>query len=102
MSHPESLSEYIEQARANLALRMELDDPATIEVVEARYVTWPNGAMGCPEPDMMYTQALVPGYRILLRSGGETFAYHGGRDQPPFYCPAQRAETPMPGDNAEI
>lgn len=102
MSHPESLSEYIEQARANLALRMELDDPATIEVVEARYVTWSNGAMGCPEPDMMYTQALIPGYRILLRTGGETYAYHGGRDQAPFYCPAQRAERPMPGDSAEI
>ncbi|MGB0515139.1 MAG: hypothetical protein ACPGJE_09910 [Wenzhouxiangellaceae bacterium] len=102
MPHPESLSTFIDQARANLALRMELDDPAAIEVVEARYVTWPNGALGCPEPDMMYTQALVRGYRIMLRTGGETYAYHGSRDQPPFYCPARRAETPMPDGDAEI
>src|SRR5215218_2017281 len=34
-------------------------EPSAVVVVEARSVTWPNGAAGCPQPDMLYTDALV-------------------------------------------
>jgi hypothetical protein len=44
--------------------------PEDIEVVVAEEVTWPDGALGCPEPDGMYTQALVEGYRIVLEVDG--------------------------------
>lgn len=57
-----------------------------IEVVLAEQVTWSDGAIGCPEPDGMYTQALVEGYRIVLRVDGEEVAYHGADGQPPFRC----------------
>jgi hypothetical protein len=38
----------------------------TIEVTRAEAVTWTDGSLGCPEPGMTYTQALVDGYHVVL------------------------------------
>lgn len=48
----------------------------TITLVSATEQHWPNGALGCPQPGMMYTQAIVPGYRVVLQAAGEKYAYH--------------------------
>ncbi|MEX2504225.1 MAG: hypothetical protein WD378_05200 [Egicoccus sp.] len=61
-------------------------DPADVSVVRNEDVTWPDGAIGCPEPDQFYTQALVPGYRVVVEAGGEQFHYHGEAGQPAAYC----------------
>lgn len=37
--------------------------------------TFPNSALGCPDPDLMYTQVLTPGYRIQVAAGGKTYDY---------------------------
>jgi hypothetical protein len=87
------LQAAIAAAKADLAGRIEIDSQ-DIEVDLAREVTWRDGALGCPEPDMMYTQALVPGYYIRLRAGKEAYAYHAGRDGQPFPCPADRSQRP--------
>ena len=86
------------------AARIEaaLDDATTrvnlpreqIEVVIAESVTWADGSLGCPQPGMMYTQALVPGFRIVLNAGGQLLAYHAGKDAPPMFCPAERVVSP--------
>lgn len=58
-------------------------------VTETELVTWPDGSLGCPEPDTMYTQALVEGYRIVLEVDGESYAYHGASGQQatdPAFC----------------
>lgn len=94
----DALVQATEAARRDLAAKLEIE-PEAIEVIERRRVTWRNGAMGCPEPGMAYTQALVPGYWIRLRSGEEQFDYHGARDGSPFLCPADRAESPLPPDD---
>ena len=60
--------------------------PDDIEVVVNEPVTWRDGSLGCPKPGMMYTQALVDGYRIVLRAAGEEVAYHGANGQAPFRC----------------
>ena len=65
---------------------------ADIELISHENVTWPNGALGCPKPGMMYTQALQPGYRIVLRAAGNTWSYHGRRGGAPGRC-----ERPQPG-----
>jgi hypothetical protein len=51
-------------------------DPSEVEVVAAEAVTWPDGSLGCPQPDQMYTQALVPGYRVILEIDGEELHFH--------------------------
>jgi hypothetical protein len=47
---------------------VDVDD---IEVVQAEAVTWSDGSLGCPEPGMVYTQALVDGYHVIVEAGGE-------------------------------
>lgn len=61
-------------------------DADDIQVVAHDQVTWRDGSLGCPEPGMMYTQALVDGYRIVLRAAGETVHYHGSAGGSPFRC----------------
>lgn len=52
-------------------------DRDDVLVVDAAFVTWSDSSLGCPEPGMMYTQALVEGFRILLDVDGEEVAFHG-------------------------
>lgn len=56
--------------------RRALVKPETITVASATEQQWPDGAMGCPKPGQMYTQMIVPGYRVVLQAGGERYAYH--------------------------
>lgn len=53
-------------------------DPGDVEVVTAKAVTWNDGSLGCPEPGMMYTQALVDGYQVIVRAGDEELDYRVG------------------------
>ena len=61
-------------------------DRSEIEVVLAEAVTWSDGSIGCPEEGMVYTQALVPGYRVSLDIAGEEIHYHAGNDGQFFPC----------------
>ena len=66
-----------------------------IEIVSAEEVTWRDGSLGCPQPGMRYTQALVNGSRIVLRHGDREYHYHSGRGRPPFLC--EQPAEPLPG-----
>ena len=79
------LSPIVERALADLAARLEVEE-SSIEVLSAELVTWPDGSRGCPQPGMFYTQALVEGSRVLLRSGETTYPYHAGDNGEPFLC----------------
>lgn len=50
-------------------------EPAAVEVVQAEFVTWSDGSLGCPEPGMSYTQALVDGYHVILKAGDDELDY---------------------------
>ena len=67
-----------------------------ITVTEAGAVVWRDGSLGCPQPGMMYTQALVPGYRIILSAGEETFDYHASERGSFVLCEGGMAEEPLP------
>ena len=90
---PVSLNDQIAYSKQDLAQRQG-EDVDSILIVAARQVTWRSGALGCPGQGMAYTQALVPGVLIVLQVGDEHFSYHARRDEIPFYCPWERAETP--------
>ena len=57
-----------------------------IEVVTARAVTWPNGALGCPKPGMAYTQMVIDGYQVVVTVGGKTYDYRFGATATPHLC----------------
>jgi hypothetical protein len=83
------ISERAAAAVADLAAREGIDAD-DIAVVADEAVTWPDGSLGCPEPGMMYTLALTPGYRVLLVARGRQFAYHGAPGRAPFFCATPR------------
>jgi hypothetical protein len=82
---------------------MERLDAGREEIVveQAEYIIWRDGSLGCPQPGMMYTQALVPGYRIVLVVGDETFDYHANERGHFVLCEAGMAEDGLPpGDGS--
>ncbi|MGI9245787.1 MAG: hypothetical protein ACR2I8_03670 [Steroidobacteraceae bacterium] len=72
-----------------------------VKLVAADAVVWPDGSLGCPQPGMMYAQALVPGYRILLRASGQELNYHASKKGGPTFCPAERVAPPLARGSAE-
>jgi hypothetical protein len=59
-----------------------------LEVVTARAVTWPSGALGCPKPGMAYTQMVTEGYQVVVHVGGRTYDYRYGMSSTPRLCEA--------------
>ena len=57
-----------------------------IVVTRAQAVVWNDGSLGCPQPGMMYTQALVDGYWVELEAEGQTFDYRVAQTGYFFLC----------------
>lgn len=89
------IQRQIDAARRDLAQRLGID-VAAIEVASVEEVTWPDGALGCPQPGMVYIQVLIDGLHILLRVGDQLYPYHSGRNQPPFLCESQMGLRAQP------
>lgn len=68
------------------ALKAGGGNAETFTVLRAEHVLWPNGAVGCPQPDMMYTQAVVEGYRIVISTPDGDVYFHGQGRLPPTRC----------------
>jgi len=66
--------------------------------VDSRAVTWRDGSLGCAQPGAIYTQALVPGYLVIVEAGGDRFEYHSGSRGHFILCPPDRIGAPLPGD----
>lgn len=61
---------------ADAATRLGVD-PSAVTIVDAHAETWSDGSLGCPEPGMMYTQALVDGYQVVVEANGTRLDYRG-------------------------
>jgi hypothetical protein len=88
-----NLQSVLDAAMRDTANRLDID-PATVDVVSAMQVTWSDGSVGCPMAGMHYTQALVPGYRVILRAAGQIFDYHAAANGHFILCPPERAIEP--------
>jgi hypothetical protein len=53
-------------------------DPASVAVVSVKPMTWTDGSLGCPKPGVMYTQVVVPGFRVIVRAGDQKLDYRVG------------------------
>jgi hypothetical protein len=69
-------SAIIDPIVADAATRLGVD-PSAVTVVDAHEETWNDGSLGCPEPGMMYTQALVDGYQVIVEANGTQLDYRG-------------------------
>jgi hypothetical protein len=102
-ANPEDSLPVVAAAIDDLARRLGAP-PEDIEVLSAEEVTWPDGSLGCPEPGMSYTQALVNGAKVVLRYEDRVYVYHAGADAKPFLCPSDDKDgghdmVPPPGYN---
>ncbi len=69
----EAPSAVVEAAQAALAKTLGVGTGA-IQVVASTEAEWPNGCLGVEQPGVMCTQAIVPGYQvILLDANGATY-----------------------------
>ena len=74
-----------------------------LHVASAQAVTWPDGGLGCPQPGRMYTQALVPGWRVVIVVPGATpLHYHGSQRGGWVWCPAGSTPTLPASPDARI
>ena len=72
---------FVDKVVADAASRAGVDESSVV-VTTATAMQWPDGSLGCPEPGVMYTQAVVDGSQIVVQAGGETFDYRlDGRGQ---------------------
>jgi hypothetical protein len=88
---PPELQRWVDLARADLGERLAID-VEKIAVVETSEVVWPDGSLGCPQPEMRYTLVPVDGLLIRLAVGDQEYAYHSGGGRDPFLC-EQTPET---------
>lgn len=91
-----TLSAIEAAVRADAAQVWAGRDPKQLQV-SSQAVTWADGSLGCPQPGLMYTQALVPGWRLVVREGGRELIYHAGRHGQWLGCPVGQARPPRPG-----
>ena len=79
------IKDPVVQAMIDLSQRIDvpMDDIVLVSLLE---VTWRDGSLGCPEADVAYTQALVPGQQMILQVNGEEYYYHRGKDSVFTYC----------------
>ncbi len=88
-------AEVLNAMQQDLVARLSTGD-ANISVVVAEAVTWNDGSLGCPEPGRMYTQAIVPGYRVVLELAGQRYSYHA--DTAGYFVPCDvKLMLPPPG-----
>lgn len=65
---------------------------ADLVVTSTEAVTFNDSSLGCPKPGVQYTQALVPGMRVVVQADGRHYDYRFGRGDTPTLC-----EQPGPG-----
>lgn len=81
----DALPSEVQTAITDAAARFDVPE-SVVAVAGALKVVWADGSLGCPEDGMMYTQALVDGYRLTLEVNGERVEYHGADGRPPSLC----------------
>jgi hypothetical protein len=62
---------------ADAAARASVE-PGDVRISKAQPMSWSDGSLGCPQPDMFYTQAVVEGYWVVVEAGGQSWDYRSG------------------------
>lgn len=90
-----AIDRIVQAARADAAQRSG-SAAGHLALILAEHVTWADGSLGCPRPGRLYTQALVPGYRVKLQVGNEVLDYHAGERGGLVLCPPGQSQEPAP------
>ena len=80
----------------NKAAELAKVDREQLVIVRAEPAAWNDGSLGCPEPGMTYTQALVNGYWVVIDAAGQNYDFRvdgGGNFR---LCPPGQGHPPSP------
>ena len=69
-------------------------DREQLVIVRAESVVWNDGSLRCPEPGMMYTQALVKGYWVVIDAAGQKYDFRVGSGGNFRLCPPKQGKPP--------
>jgi hypothetical protein len=72
---PENARQMADEIVADLAQQLNIA-ASSIRILQWESVTWRGGGIGCAEPGMVESTAVVDGYRVLLEAQGEQHYYH--------------------------
>jgi hypothetical protein len=79
MGEPVNTAEMPREVRravvADAARRFRVPESAVV-LTRAERLTWNDGSLGCPEPGRVYTQMLVPGFRVIAKTTEGELTYH--------------------------
>jgi hypothetical protein len=76
---PAELTPVEEAVVAHLAETLGLS-PGDITVVSTEEVEWPDGCLGIQMEGLMCSQAIVPGFRVILEANGREVEYRTNED----------------------
>jgi hypothetical protein len=82
----------------NQAAKLANVPPQQLAIVRAEAVVWNDGSLGCPEPGMEYTQALVNGYWVVIEAVRQTYDFRVGGGGTFRLCPQGRGSPPLQSD----
>lgn len=85
--------QVLDDVRGHLAHRIGVTADQ-IEVVRAVPQTWPDGAMGCAQPGLVYTHQPVEGYWMILRGRGRDYDYRVSRSGTLVLCEGRMLADP--------
>jgi len=79
-----SKEDAVKRARADLAQRLGVSED-NIEEDAVESADFPDMALGAPIEDEMSAQMIASGWRIRLKSSGQSYEYRANRDQLRLY-----------------
>ena len=88
------IQEMIDRASEVLAQNISIP-PEQIHLIEAFEVEWADSSLGCPNPSLMYTQVVTPGYLIRLQTPDRVFEIHTDKRDSIIFCDSP--SPPVPG-----
>lgn len=91
--------QLVHAVRADAARMLGLADAEVLRVT-VQAVVWGDGAIGCPRAGLAYTQAQLPGWRLVVSDGRREWLYHASDRGQWLLCPAGRAQSPLPAAQA--
>jgi hypothetical protein len=63
------------EARNRLAAHLGVD-AATLSLTSAERQDWPDGSLGCPQPNTTYAQVVIPGFKLEFSDGTRSYPVH--------------------------
>lgn len=76
--------------------RRHTGSPEAASLISIREHIWNNGAMGCPQPGQVYTEALVDSYIVQIGLGPQTVRVHSNRRGTIMFVPTNCLGGPTP------